>query len=130
MKFKKLDNDIFVSEIDRSLIQILEPYYHIIAVNMECDEIQSSLDWPFLPTDVIFGEPIDPTKSAGIRKKTMMLLDKLAGEEHAVLVGGLNYYQFSNNVALTPCVYKKINGEWHYSLHPSVMREISEQYGI
>jgi hypothetical protein len=129
MNFKKLDKDIFISEHDRAMLEMVKPFYRLVSVSMRCEEIPSSIGWPFLPNNTIFGEPHDPKKTASISKKLekMMRSNTLMSDP---VVTGWNYYQLPPDQMLTPCIYKLIEGEWYYCLDPSVVQKVADQYGI
>jgi hypothetical protein len=126
MKFRKLtDNEVFITDHDRDLLNVLSADYKYISVGMECDFIESCRKWPFRPGNVIFGEPHDLnwlTDSSRIKD----LLSTL----NVVGYYGHNYMQIELPSIFTKCIYKRIDGEWHYHLHPSVIEKTASRYGL
>jgi len=128
MKFRKLeDNEVFITPRDMEMLDVMSAEYKYISVGMECDFIESCKKWPFLPHNVIFGEPHDKMNE-GERDLIFTLLSTL--KPPVTGYHGHNYMQIESSNVFTKCIYKLIDGEWYYHLHPSVIEKVSIQYGI
>ena len=58
MNFRKLtNNEVFIKQRDLDMLNAMSAEYKYISVGMDCDFIESCRKWPFLPHNVIFGEP-------------------------------------------------------------------------
>jgi hypothetical protein len=128
MNFRKLtNNEVFVTQKDLEMLSVMSAEYKYISVGMDCDFIASAKKWPFLPNNVIFGEPHDGTNWLTDSSRVKDLLSTL----NPPVVGyhGHDYMQIDLDI-FTPCIYKYIDGEWHYYLHPSVIEKTSAEYGI
>jgi len=128
MKFRKLtSNEVFITKLDLEMLSVMSAEYKYISVGMECDFIESCKKWPFRPNNVIFGEPHNPnwlTDSSGIKVLLSTLSLPIVGYH------GHNYMQLESPHILTRCIYKYIDGEWYYHLHPSIIEKLSTEYGI
>jgi len=125
MKFRKLTNDeVFIKQRDLDMLNALSAEYKYISVGMNCDFIESCRKWPFLSHNVIFGEPHEIINHGGRVKELLSILNPPVIGYH-----GHNYMQIDPEI-FTPCIYKLIDGEWHYHLHPSVIEKLSAEYGI
>ena len=126
MNFRKLtNNEVFIKQRDLDMLNAMSAEYKYISVGMDCDFIESCRKWPFLPHNVIFGEPHTIINHGGRVKDLLSTLNPPVSGYH-----GHNYMQIESPQLLTKCIYKYIDGEWHYHLHPSVIEKISAEYGI
>lgn len=124
MKFRKLtSNEVFITKADLDMLNALSAEYKYISVGMDCNFIASAKKWPFLPCNVIFGEPYSFTVTSRIKDLLSTLTPPVIGYH------GHDYMQIDPDI-FTPCIYKCIDGEWHYHLHPSVIEKTSAEYGI
>jgi hypothetical protein len=125
MNFRKLtNNEVFITPTDLEMLCVMSSEYKCISVGMKCDIIESSRKWPFRPHNVIFGEPHEIINHGGRIKELLSILNPPVKGYH-----GHNYMQIDPDI-FTPCIYKYIDGEWHYHLHPSVIEKTSAEYGI
>jgi hypothetical protein len=124
MNFRKLtDNEAFITKKDLEMLSVMSSDYKFISVGMKCDIIESSKKWPFRPHNVIFGEPHDESNGGWGKVKDLLSTLNVVGYH------GHNYMQIELNI-FTPCIYKYVDGEWYYHLHPSVIEKTSSRYGL
>lgn len=137
MIFKKLTPSTgIINEKDRELLEFCKPYYLAVAVRMYSDEVPVSKGWQKGRDceSSIYTEPL-PGKNGDWPDGWPAIWRILYRMGYIEGGGNQNQHQIYVQVGkkdydFTRAVYKQIDGEWWYHLHPSVVADIAKKYNV
>jgi hypothetical protein len=127
MNWTKLtDSSNWVLPLDRKLIELCDKAgYRSIAVSMPHECVKKSLKFPVSISDSVFAEPEDAYDEEG--RPAIWKVVKDLGID--VGCGNMHQKQIKSG-KLTVAAYTKIKNDWHYIIHPDVIKAHGAKYGV
>ena len=128
MEWKKVEEtSSFIQKKDRELLKKCKKYYSAISVGYIHEEVKTSTAFPSdYASNSVFGDPIGSGEIDGWPAIWSIVKGMNIGNGG----GNNNQYSLKSDHGLTKAIYKQIDGEWHYHLHPEVVKNKAEKFGL